>query len=95
MERLPQAEEDYPQPLFFHTLVERKFPSTKTREDLVEGQTSGVKRLRRGETISFSDDDLPGYPSRNDPLVIMTKLGKWELRRILVDPRTSSDVLYR
>ncbi|XP_052172226.1 uncharacterized protein LOC127788156 [Diospyros lotus] len=54
-----------------------------------------LKRSRNVDPISFSDSDLPGYPTRNDPLVITAELGKWELRRILVDPGSSSEILYR
>ncbi|XP_052181892.1 uncharacterized protein LOC127794686 [Diospyros lotus] len=56
---------------------------------------AGVKRARPGDVISFTDDDLPGYPVSNDPLVITAKLGKWELQRILVDPGSCFEVLYR
>ncbi|XP_052206821.1 uncharacterized protein LOC127811153 [Diospyros lotus] len=85
----PQMEEDRPQPPVFHTLTAREVPGTKTGEDLTETRTSRVKRSRKEETVSFSDNDLPRYPSRNDPLVITSKLRRWELRRILVDPGSS------
>ncbi|XP_052185191.1 uncharacterized protein LOC127796828 [Diospyros lotus] len=58
-------------------------------------RNGGVKRARPGDVISFTDDDLPRCLVSNDPLVITAKLGKWELRRILVDPGNSSEVLYR
>ncbi|XP_052181996.1 uncharacterized protein LOC127794786 [Diospyros lotus] len=90
-ERLHRGEDDHLQPPVFHTLAVGEVP-------VMKGEGGGAVRLKRSRSvdpISFSDSDLPGYPNRNDPLVITTELGKWELRRILVDPRSSSEILYR
>ncbi|XP_052188877.1 uncharacterized protein LOC127799162 [Diospyros lotus] len=84
-----------PQQLIFHTLAAGVVPGKESRETSDLHRRPGVKRARPGDVISFTDDDLPGYPISNDPLVITAKLGKWELRRILVDPGSSSEVLYR
>ncbi|XP_052176635.1 uncharacterized protein LOC127790941 [Diospyros lotus] len=79
-----------PQQLIFHTLAARVVPGKESGESSDLHRRPGVKRARSGDVISFTDDDLPGYPVSNDPLVITTKLGKWELWRILVDPGSSS-----
>ncbi|XP_052177546.1 uncharacterized protein LOC127791602 [Diospyros lotus] len=90
-----QGEGSPPRHLIFHTLATGMVPSKKSRESLDLHRSGGVKRARPGDVISFTDDNLPGYPISNDPLVITAKLRKWEPRRILVDPGSSSEVLYR
>ncbi|XP_052203996.1 uncharacterized protein LOC127809272 [Diospyros lotus] len=45
--------------------------------------------------ITFSEKDLPSYPNYSDPLVITAQVGEWEMRRILVDPGSSSEILYK
>ena len=45
--------------------------------------------------ITFSEEDLPSYPNFSDPLVITAQVGEWEMRRILVDPGSSSEILYK
>ncbi|XP_052206797.1 uncharacterized protein LOC127811127 [Diospyros lotus] len=90
-----QTGEDHPQPPVFHTLTVREVLGAKGKEDSRVAQTSGVQSSKRGEIISFSNNNLPGYPNQNDLLVITAKLGKWELRQILVNPGSSSKILYR
>ncbi|XP_052203187.1 uncharacterized protein LOC127808657 [Diospyros lotus] len=90
-ERSHRREDDHPQPPIFHTLAAGEVPVMKDEKS----NATRLKRSRNVDPISFSDSDLPGYPTQNDPLVITTELGKWELRRILVDPGSSSEILYR
>ena len=45
--------------------------------------------------ITFSEEDLSSYPIYSDPLVITAQVGEWEIRRILVDPGSSSEILYK
>ncbi|XP_052198328.1 uncharacterized protein LOC127805619 [Diospyros lotus] len=90
-----QGDGSPPQQLIFHTLAAGVVPGKESGESFDLHRRPGVKRARLGDVISFTDDDLPGYPISNDPLVITAKLRKWELRRILVDPGSSSEVLYR
>ncbi|XP_052181931.1 uncharacterized protein LOC127794725 [Diospyros lotus] len=45
--------------------------------------------------ITFSEEDLPSYPNYSDPLVITAQVGEWEMRRILVDLGSSSEILYK
>ncbi|XP_052209262.1 uncharacterized protein LOC127812774 [Diospyros lotus] len=90
-----QKERNLPQHLIFHTLAAGMVPGKESGESSDLHRHIGVKRARPGDVISFTDNDLPGYPISNDLLVITAKLGKWELRRILVDPGSSSEVLYR
>ncbi|XP_052171495.1 uncharacterized protein LOC127787474 [Diospyros lotus] len=45
--------------------------------------------------ITFSEEDLPSYPNYSDPLVITAQVEEWEMRRILVDPGSSSEILYK
>ncbi|XP_052179879.1 uncharacterized protein LOC127793139 [Diospyros lotus] len=90
-ERSHRREDDHPQPPIFHTLAAGEVPVMKDEKS----NAARLKRSRNVDPISFSDSDLPGYPTRNDPLVITAELGKWELRRILVDPGSSSEILYR
>ncbi|XP_052175321.1 uncharacterized protein LOC127790084 [Diospyros lotus] len=45
--------------------------------------------------ITFSEEDLPSYPNYSDSLVITTQVGEWEMRRILVDPGSPSEILYK
>ncbi|XP_052205162.1 uncharacterized protein LOC127809987 [Diospyros lotus] len=90
-ERLHRGEDNHPQPPVFHTLAAREVP-------IMKGERDGAVRLKRSRSvdpISFSDGDLPGYSNRNDPLVITVEIEKWELRRILADPGSSSEILYR
>ncbi|XP_052206823.1 uncharacterized protein LOC127811156 [Diospyros lotus] len=89
-----QREGSPPQHLIFHTLAAGMVPGKESGESSSLHRHVGVKRARPGDVISFMDNDLLGYPVSNDPLVITAKLGKWELRRILVDPGSSSEVLY-
>ncbi|XP_052177663.1 uncharacterized protein LOC127791727 [Diospyros lotus] len=90
-ERSHRGENDHPQPSIFHTLAAGEVPVMKDEKS----SDVRLKRSRSVDPISFSDSDLPGYPTRNDPLVITAELGKWELRRILVDLGSSSEILYR
>ena len=45
--------------------------------------------------ITFFEEDLLSFPNYSDLLVITTQVGKWEMRRILVDPGSSSVILYK
>ncbi|XP_052172145.1 uncharacterized protein LOC127788065 [Diospyros lotus] len=90
-ERSHRGKDDHPQPSVFHTLAAGEVPVMKDEG----GGAVRLKRSRSVDPISFSDSDLLRYPNRNDPLVITAELGKWELQRILMDPRSSSKILYR
>ncbi|XP_052172157.1 uncharacterized protein LOC127788080 [Diospyros lotus] len=83
-----QGEGSPPQHLIFHTLATRVMPGKESGEISNLHRNAGVKRARLGDVISFIDDDLPGYPISNDPLVITTKLEK-----ALVDPRGPRELL--
>ncbi|XP_052193833.1 uncharacterized protein LOC127802169 [Diospyros lotus] len=89
-ERSHRGEDDHPQPPIFHTLAAGEVPVMRDEKS----SAVQLKRSRSVDPISFLDSDLPGYPTRNDPLVITAELGKWELRRILVDPGSSLEILY-
>lgn len=69
-------------------------PGRESEESSDLHRNTGVKKAQLGDVIFFTDDDLPGYQVSNNPLVITTKIGKWELGRILVDPGSFSEVLY-
>ncbi|XP_052209252.1 uncharacterized protein LOC127812766 [Diospyros lotus] len=45
--------------------------------------------------ITFSEEDLPGYPNYSDLLVITAPVREWEMRRILVDPSSFLEILYK
>ncbi|XP_052171628.1 uncharacterized protein LOC127787604 [Diospyros lotus] len=90
-ERSHRGEDDHPQPPIFHTLAAGEVLVMKDEKS----SAVRLKRSRSVDPISFSDRDLPRYTTRNDPLVITAELGKWELRRILVDPGSSLEILYR
>ncbi|XP_052209204.1 uncharacterized protein LOC127812719 [Diospyros lotus] len=51
--------------------------------------TAPKSTVKEGVVITFSEEDLPSYPSYLDPLVITAQVGEWEMRRILVDPGSS------
>ncbi|XP_052192778.1 uncharacterized protein LOC127801573 [Diospyros lotus] len=57
--------------------------------------TAPKSTVKEGVVITFSEEDLPSYPSYSDPLVITAQVGEWEMRRILVDPGSSSEILYK
>ncbi|XP_052181856.1 uncharacterized protein LOC127794645 [Diospyros lotus] len=51
--------------------------------------------VKENVVITFSEEDLSSYPNYSDPLVITAQVGEWEMRRILVDPGSSSKILYK
>ena len=45
--------------------------------------------------ITFFEEDLLSYPNYEDPLVITAQVEEWEMRQILMDPGSSSEILYK
>jgi len=60
-----------------------------------DGFDSTKGTVKENVVITFSEEDLPSYPNYSDPLVITTQVGGWEMRQILVDPGSSSEILYK
>jgi hypothetical protein len=57
-----------------------------------------IRRLAKGElpSVSFSDEDLIGVASPNeDALVIKARIDVYNVKRVLVDPGSAADVIYR
>ncbi|XP_052199590.1 uncharacterized protein LOC127806384 [Diospyros lotus] len=57
--------------------------------------TASKSVVKENVVITFSEEDLRSYPNYSDPLVIIAQVGEWEMRRILVDPGSSSEILYK
>ena len=44
---------------------------------------------------TFSREDAEGIlPHENDPMVIKVQIMDWSIKRVLIDPEISSDVMY-
>jgi hypothetical protein len=57
-----------------------------------------IRRFAKGETpsVAFSDEDLVGVASpHTDPLVIKVRIDVQNVKRVLVDPGSSTDVIYK
>jgi hypothetical protein len=57
-----------------------------------------IRRLAKGEapSVAFSDEDLVGVAApHTDPLVIKVRIDVQNVKRVLVDPGSSSDVIYK
>ena len=62
-----------------------------------EGATPAPKRLRKEMTkeIIFTDHDLEGVQlSHSDALVVTMQIGNFHVKRILIDPRSSTEIIY-
>ena len=62
-----------------------------------EGATLAPKRLRKETTkeIIFIDRDLEGVQlPHSDALVVTMKIGNFDVKRILIDPRSSTEIMY-
>ena len=56
------------------------------------------KRLREDDRepnqLSFSDRDLQGVETpHNDALVITLKIATWNVKKVLIDPDSSSEIM--
>jgi hypothetical protein len=63
-----------------------------------EGATPAPKRLRKETTkeIIFIDHDLEGVQlPHSDALVVTMKIGNFDVKRILIDPGSSTEIMYR
>uniref|UniRef100_A0A2N9ENB8 Uncharacterized protein n=1 Tax=Fagus sylvatica TaxID=28930 RepID=A0A2N9ENB8_FAGSY len=78
---------------------------TETREaahlrevfQVSEGVTPAPKRLRKEmtEEIIFTDRDLEGVQlPHSDALVVTMQIGDFEVKRILIDPGSSAEIMY-
>uniref|UniRef100_A0A2N9FBJ4 Uncharacterized protein n=1 Tax=Fagus sylvatica TaxID=28930 RepID=A0A2N9FBJ4_FAGSY len=78
---------------------------TETREaahlrevfQVSEGVTPAPKRLRKEmtEEIIFTDRDLEGVQlPHSDALVVTMQIGDYEVKRILIDPGSSAEIMY-
>lgn len=48
------------------------------------------------EQLSFSDKDMQGIEKlHNDALVITLKIATWEVKRVLIDPGSFSEIMYQ
>ncbi len=62
-----------------------------------EGATPAPKRLRKETTkeITFTDHDLEGVQLPHfDALVITMRVGNFDVKRILIDPGSSAEIMY-
>ena len=62
-----------------------------------EGVTPAPKRLRKEtmEEIIFTDRDLEGVQlPHSDALVVTMQIGDFEVKRILIDPGSSAEIIY-
>uniref|UniRef100_A0A2N9HSY3 RNase H type-1 domain-containing protein n=1 Tax=Fagus sylvatica TaxID=28930 RepID=A0A2N9HSY3_FAGSY len=62
-----------------------------------EGVTPAPKRLRKEmtEEIIFTDRDLEGVQlPHSDALVVTMQIGDYEVKRILIDPGSSAEIMY-
>jgi hypothetical protein len=56
---------------------------------------SSVKKVKRHLVISFSATDFHGYVGKQDnPMVITVEAMKFTIKRVLVDQRSSADILF-
>ncbi|XP_028102190.1 uncharacterized protein LOC114301426 [Camellia sinensis] len=75
-----------PAPLTVHTNQSHPVP---------RGQHTPTKRPKKALSIAFNDYDLVGMTiSHIDPLIIRLRINQFTIERILVDPRSTSEVLY-
>jgi hypothetical protein len=58
-------------------------------------QEYGEQTSDREPDISFTTKDYRDViPHNDDPMVITLQIFKWDVKRVLVDPRSSADILY-
>ncbi|XP_052180473.1 uncharacterized protein LOC127793785 [Diospyros lotus] len=72
-------------------------PEQRRKSPTLPGPHSTAPKsvVKEKVVIAFSEEDLPSYPNYSDPLVITAQVGEWEMRRILVDLGSSSEILYK
>jgi hypothetical protein len=73
-------------------MVERSMPVNP------DGNPITIQPFARGEKhmIYFSDDDLLGVAQpHNDPLVIKVRIDVQNVKRVMIDPGSSTDVIYK
>ena len=53
------------------------------------------RALAQEPGITFSTKDYEGIiPHDNDPMVITLQIFNWNVKRVLIDPESSADILY-
>jgi hypothetical protein len=86
-----------------HTRADNLRAETQTAAHLrevfqvYEGVTSVPKRLKKETTeeIIFTDRDLEGVQlPHSDALVVTMQIGNFEVKRILIDPGSSAEIMY-
>jgi len=47
------------------------------------------------QDITFTSDDYEGIvPHDDDPMVMTLQIFNWDVKRVLIDPGSSADILY-
>jgi len=50
---------------------------------------------QRERSITFEPSDFEGVvPYNDDPMVVTLQIFNWDVKRVLIDPRSSTDILY-
>lgn len=62
-------------------------------EDLPKELNQGEPKILQID-INFFKDTIGIHPHNEDPMVITIRCDQWEIRRVLIDQGTSTDILY-